>query len=133
MKANYLCPKCRTYLNVGDKIVISAKNEKGYKGILLFSIHLGDYEIKKHSNFDIEENESLSMFCPCCHKSLRHPKVHNNIFKILMQDAEDQEYEILFSGVYGERCTYQIKEEKVSSFGKDAGKYLNFTNLINMS
>ena len=115
MKANYLCPKCRTYLNVGDKIVISAKNARGYKGILLFSIHLGDYEIKKHSNFDIEENESLSMFCPCCHKSLRHPKVHNNIFKILMQDAEDQEY------------------EKVSAFGKDAGKYLNFTNLINMS
>ncbi|MBL4559764.1 MAG: hypothetical protein COC06_03680 [Bacteroidales bacterium] len=133
MNANYLCPICRSFLNVGDQIVISAKNKKGTKGILLFSIHLGNYEIKKHSCFDLDENENLSMFCPCCHKSLRHPKVHENIFKILMQDDEDHEYEILFSGIYGERCTYQINEEKVSSFGQDAGKYINFTNLINMS
>lgn len=133
MKANYLCPICRTYLNVGDQIVISAKNEKGVKGILLFSIHLGDYEIKKHANFDLEKNENLSMYCPCCHKSLRYPKVHENIFKILMQDDEDLEYGILFSGIYGERCTYQIHEEKINTFGQDAGKYLNFTNLINMS
>lgn len=133
MKANYLCPICRTYLNVGDQIVISAKNEKGVKGLLLFSIYLGDYEIKKHANFDLETNENLSLYCPCCYKSLRYPKVHANIFKILMQDVEDQEYEILFSGIYGERCTYQIQEEKVNTFGQDAGKYLNFTNLINMS
>lgn len=133
MKANYICPNCRTYLNVGERIVISAKNHKGDKGILLFSIHLGDYEIEKHSWFDIEENEIISMFCPCCHKSLKHPKVHENIYKIVMQDEEDQEYEILFSGIYGERCTYQISEEKVKTFGDDAGKYLNYTNLINMS
>ena len=133
MKANYICPNCRTYLNVGDRIVISAKNHKGDKGILLFSIQLGDYEIQKHSWFDIEENEVIRMFCPCCHKSLKHPKVHENIYKVIMQDEEDQEYEILFSGIYGERCTYQISEEKVNTFGDDAGKYLNYTNLINMS
>jgi hypothetical protein len=133
MKANYLCPICRSYLNVGDQIVISAKNEKGFMGILFFSIHLGDYEIKKHSYFDLEKNENISMYCPCCHKSLRYPKVHENIFKILMQDNEDQEYEILFSGIYGERCTYQISEEKINTFGDSVGKYLDINNLINMS
>ena len=133
MNANYICPHCRAYLNVSDRIVISAKNEKGQRGVLLFSIHLGDYEILKHPNFDMEENEKLNMFCPSCHKSLKDSKVHENIYKILMQDEEDHEYEILFSGVYGERCTYQISEEKVHSYGEDAGKYLNFTNLIQMS
>ena len=133
MNANYICPHCRTFLNVGDRIIISAKNNKGDRGILLFSIHLGDYEILKHSGFDMEENESISMFCPCCHKSLRHAKIHENIFKIIMQDEEDQEYEILFSGVYGERCTYQISEKKVLSYGEHAGKYLDFANLSHMS
>ncbi|PKQ60600.1 hypothetical protein BZG02_18595 [Labilibaculum filiforme] len=133
MKANYLCPNCRTCLNIGDQIIISAKNEEGKKGILLLSIFLGDYEIKKHSSFDLEENEKLDMYCPCCFESLRNPMVHDNIFKILMQDEEDQEHEILFSGIYGERCTYQIRDKKVSTFGQDAGKYLNYTNLINMS
>jgi len=62
MKVNYLCPICRSFIIVGDQIVISAKNEKGIKGLLLFSIHLGDYKIKKHANFDFENNENLSMY-----------------------------------------------------------------------
>lgn len=133
MNANYMCPNCRVYLNVGDRIIISAKNDKGTRGILLFSIHLGDYEIRKHSGFDLEEKDVISMYCPCCHKSLRHPQVHENIFKVIMQDEEDQEYEILFSGIYGEKCTYQINEEKVQPYGDHASNYLDFTNLINMS
>jgi predicted RNA-binding Zn-ribbon protein involved in translation (DUF1610 family) len=118
MEANFLCPNCRSYLNVEDNIVISAKNEKGNKGILLLSIQLGDYKIKKHYNFEIEDSEILKLYCPNCSKSLKHSNVHDNIYKILMQDEEDQEYEILFSGVYGERCTYQIRESKVLFFGK---------------
>lgn len=133
MKANYVCPICRTFLNIRDQIVILAKNEKGNKGILLFSIHLGNYKVIKHPCFDIEKGEKLSLFCPYCRKSLKNSKIHNNIFKILMQDDEDQEYEILFSGIYGERCTYQIIENKVSHFGQDAEKYINFINLINWS
>ena len=133
MNANYICPHCRNYLNVNDRIVLSAKNEKGQRGVLLFSIHLGDYEILKHSNFEMEEQEKIMLFCPCCYKSLIDKRIHVNIYKILMQDEEDQEYEILFSGVYGERCTYQITEEKVHSFGEHASKYLDFTNLIDMS
>ncbi|WP_282013876.1 hypothetical protein [Marinifilum flexuosum] len=133
MNANYICPHCRNYLNVNDRIVISAKNERGQKGVLLFSIHLGDYEILKHANFEMENDEKISMFCPCCHKSLLDKRIHENIYKIVMQDEEDQEYEILFSGVYGERCTYQISEDKVHTYGEHAAKYLNFTNLIDMS
>ncbi|MGQ1911410.1 hypothetical protein ACT3CE_16680 [Marinifilum sp. RC60d5] len=133
MKANYLCPNCRTYLNVGERIIVSAENKEGQKGILLFSIHLGDYEILKHPYFDLKKNEIIQMSCPCCHKSLKDTKVHQNIYKIIMQDDEDQEYEILFSGVYGERCTYEICDGKVRSYGEHASKYLNFNNLIQMS
>jgi hypothetical protein len=133
MNANYICPHCRNYLNVNDKIIISAKNEKGNRGILLFGIELGDYEIIKHPGFEMEADERISMYCPCCNKSLIEKRIHENIYKILMQDEEDQEYEILFSGIYGERCTYQINEEKVLSYGEHASKYLNFKNLIQMS
>ncbi|RUT79797.1 hypothetical protein [Ancylomarina longa] len=133
MNANYICPHCRSYLNVADRIVIAAKNEKGRNGVLLFSIHLGDYEILKHSSFEMEENEQISFFCPCCKKSLRHEKIHENIYRILMHDEEDQEYQILFSGIYGERCTYQVSHENVYSYGEHASKYLDFANLIQMS
>jgi hypothetical protein len=133
MTGNYICPHCRTYLNVGEKIILAAKNEKGKRGILLFSIHLGDYEIQKHSAFDMEENESIYLYCPSCHKGLKDTKIHENIYKILLQDEEDQEYEILFSGVYGERCTYQISEEKVESYGEHAAKYIDFASLIDLS
>jgi len=133
MNANYICPYCRSYLNVADRIVIAAKNEKGKNGVLLFSIHLGDYEILKHSSFEMEANEKISFYCPCCKKSLRHTKVHENIYRILMHDEEDQEYQILFSGIYGERCTYQVSAENVYSYGEHASKYLDFNNLIQMS
>ncbi|WP_421919371.1 hypothetical protein [Marinifilum sp.] len=133
MNANYICPHCRSYLNVNNRIVISAKNHKGKRGILLFSIRLGDYEIIKHPNFEMEENEKISMYCPCCSKSLLDSRIHENIYKILMQDEEDQEYEILFSGVYGERCTYRVTDGNVHTYGEHASKYLNFTNLIDMS
>lgn len=133
MKANYLCPNCRTYLNVDERIILAAENMEGQKGILLFSIHLGDYEILKHPYFDLRDNEIIQIFCPCCHKCLKDTRVHKNIYKILMQDEEDQEYQILFSGVYGERCTYKISDGKVSSYGEHASKYLNFNNLIQMS
>ncbi|WP_372751072.1 hypothetical protein [Labilibaculum sp.] len=127
MKANFLCPNCRSYLNVGKNIVVVVKNANGDKGILLLSIQLGDYKIKKHANFDIEDDEIIKIYCPSCSKSIKHDSVYDNIYKILMQDEEDQEYEILFSGIYGERCTYQIRGCKVSSFGEDAGKYLDLT------
>lgn len=133
MNASFICPKCRSYLNIGDHIIISAKNERGMRSLLLFSIHLGDYQILKHPSFDIEENDVISLYCPCCNKSLKHSTVHENIYKIIMQDEEDGEYEILFSGVYGERCTYQIREEKVHFFGEHSSKYLDFINLVDMS
>ena len=133
MKANYLCPHCRSFLNVGDKIIIAAKNKKRESGLLLFSMKLGDYEVVKHPCFNIEEGEKISMYCPSCNKDLKKHKVHENLYGIIMQDEEDKEMQILFSGTYGEKCTYRITDKDVESFGKDAGKYLDLDNLISMS
>lgn len=117
MEANYICPNCRTYLNVGEQIILFAKRKNGNHGILLLTIHVGDYEIQKHKLFDIEEKEIISLFCPCCHKSLKDSNVRENSYKIIIQDNEDQEYEILFSGIYGGKCTYQVSEYDVKTFG----------------
>ncbi|RZT96468.1 hypothetical protein EV201_1106 [Ancylomarina subtilis] len=133
MKANYICPHCRSFLNVGDKIIIAAKNSKKEKGILLFSMELGDYTVLKHPSFNIEIGEKVNMYCPSCSANLKKHKVHNNLFGIIMQDEEDNEMQILFSGTYGEKCTYRITNKDVESFGKDAGKYLDLDNLISMS
>lgn len=133
MKANYICPHCRSFLNVGDKIIIAAKNRLKEKGILLLSMKLGDYTVLKHPSFNIEKGEKINMFCPSCNKNLKKKTVHKNLFGIIMQDEEDKEMQILFSGTYGEKCTYRITDKDVESFGDDAGKYIDLDNLISMS
>ncbi|MFA8437155.1 MAG: hypothetical protein ACEPOZ_21820 [Marinifilaceae bacterium] len=129
MNANFLCPHCRAFLNVGNQIVISAKNQAGKRGLLFLSIQLGDYKVIKHDFFELEDQEVLKMSCPACHKNLRVAEIHKNICKILMQDEEDQEFAVLFSGVYGEKCTYKIRDNVVESYGKHASKYIDIENL----
>ena len=133
MKANYICPHCRSFLNIGDKIIIAAKNSKKEKGILLLSMELGDYSILKHPSFNIEEGEKIELVCPSCSENLRKHKIHENLYGIIMQDEEDKEMQILFSGTYGEKCTYRFTDKDIESFGKDAGKYIDLDNLISMS
>lgn len=130
MDANFLCPFCRSYLNVGQKIVVTAKRRSGELGILLLSLHLGDYDVVKHKSFDVVDGEEIKFLCPSCHKSLKAHEIHKNINRIIMQDEEDQEHEILFSGIYGERCTYKVRENVVESFGEHAAKYIDFANLM---
>ena len=56
------------------------------------------------------------------------------IFSFIFYSCEeDKEMQVLFSGTYGEKCTYRITDKDVESFGKDAGKYIDLDNLISMS
>ena len=53
-------------------------------------------------------------------------EIHENLAKVLMLDEKNNEYEILFSEIVGEKCTYKIKEEDIELFGDHASKYMNF-------
>jgi len=127
MNKRYLCPHCRSDLKVGDHIVFSAETEKGKKGVLMLSPDLGDYTILQDDHFSYKDGEHIDFFCPVCHGNLGIPDVSKDLAEVLMVDENGEEYEIIFSGVAGKKCTIQIKGDKViRSFGEDADEYTNF-------
>ena len=125
MQNEYYCPHCNSHLKVNKYIILTAKQENGYGGIVLFEPKLGDYKIIKHNSCLLEEGERVEFLCPVCHKNLSSEK--DNFAEITLKDPEGDEYKILFSEIIGEHATYKIKAGKVqASFGEDSQKYMNF-------
>ena len=48
METNFLCPKCKGFLNVCGNIVFATKTKDGKSGLILLHEQLGNYEIIKH-------------------------------------------------------------------------------------
>jgi len=127
MKADFICPKCNGHLLVGDNIILAAKSRKENKsGMILLSPDVGNYARIIHPTFILEEGEGMEFFCPICHANLIASDVDNNLVKIIMVDEQNGQYEIYFSGVSGERCTYKVSKEKVEQFGDTAEKYYKY-------
>jgi len=127
MKTNFICPKCSGYLLVGDKIIFTAKTKKDKRsGIILLSPKLGDYTSVLHSDFKIEKGEEVNFFCPICHASLVVSDVDEKLVKIIMIDENSDKYEIYFSGVAGEHCTYKVSDEKIEKYGEASEKYYKY-------
>jgi hypothetical protein len=122
MESNYLCPECRSLLNISDKIVISVRLENKQNGLLLFEKLLGDYTVKKQDVLHYREGELVEFYCPICHTSLQS-KVHPNLARLIQTEDEINEYEILFSRIAGEHATYKLKGNLLESFGKDQKIY----------
>ncbi len=132
MNVNYICPKCRGYLNACDYIIFNSKTEKGERGLILLHPELGNYTVLHHPEFKFEQGEVVEFFCPICGESLS-VKEKENFAKILMVDENGKEFTILFSRVAGEKSTYKIQGESIEIFGRDATKEINFRNLIDFS
>jgi hypothetical protein len=128
MKANdFLCPYCRGYLKPHNKVVLSARKSSGKRGLILFNPQLGEYDILVHHTFRLEEGEHVDMLCPLCHANLTDHTISKNLARIKMIDPSGEEYDIYFSEIAGEKCTYKISaDKKVESYGQDAGDYQNF-------
>ena len=128
MKANdFLCPYCRGHLMPHTKVILAARKESGQRGIILFNPKLGDYEVLVHHTFRLREGEHIDMLCPLCHANLTDQTISHNLAKIKMIDSNGKEFDIYFSEVYGEKCTYKISGDKqVEKYGEDAGDYKNF-------
>jgi hypothetical protein len=127
MKTDFICPKCNGHLLVGEKIIFTARTGKDKRqGLILLSPKLGDYTSLLHRDFKIEEGEKVDFFCPICHGNLKADDVDEKLVKIIMVDENSDKYEIYFSGVTGEHCTYKVSKEKIEEFGDSLEKYYKY-------
>jgi uncharacterized protein YbaR (Trm112 family) len=126
MKMNdFLCPKCKGHLRVGDHIIFKVKNGIKQSALLLLSPQLGNYSSVKHPSFEFNQGEILEFYCPLCNGSLKSD-IHQNLALILMKDETDKSLVVYFSQVAGEHSTYEIDGEAVRVAGENAGLYTYF-------
>ncbi len=121
---NFLCPHCRGHLRVYNSIIFLTKTTKGKSALLLINPELGNYSVKMHPSYDhFAEGEVVNFICPICYENLDAEEFDKNLAKIIMQEDDGKESIIVFSKIVGEKCTYQITQEGVTSFGKDKTEY----------
>jgi len=125
METNYLCPECRSLLNIGEKIVLSVRLKNKQNGLLLFEKILGNYNVKKQEILHYREGDIVDFFCPICHENLQS-KIHPNLAHLILIDELETEYAIFFSRIAGEHATYKIKDQIIESFGDDQKIYKSF-------
>ncbi len=128
MQYDYLCPTCHGHLRIGDKIVLSAKTIENEQGLIFLNPELGNYTTEHHPSFGIKEGDELYYYCPVCHKTL-NLEDNKKLVKIFMRDKKGEEFEIFFSGIAGEKCTYRIRDKEVTTYGPDVERYQRYFDL----
>jgi hypothetical protein len=124
MAAEYLCKICRGHLNVKTSIVLAASRlHSSKRGLVFLNPEIGNYTITTHPSFEIQEGEEYIYTCPICHSQLNSTK-YKHLVRVIMIDENGKEYNIYFSGIAGEKCTYKIRENKVEvKTGPDVKTY----------
>ncbi len=123
MAVEYLCKVCRGVLNVKTSIILSATKMNGAKrGLIYLNPEIGNYTTTTHPTFKIEEGEEYIYTCPICHSQLNSLK-YKHLVRIIMIDEERKEYNIYFSGIGGEKCTFKLRGTRFEMKGPDAQKY----------
>jgi len=109
---------------VSNSIIFLTKTSKGNSGLLLVSSELGDYSVKMHPEYNhFEEGEIINFICPICYENLDAEEYDKNLAKVIMQEEDGKESTIVFSKITGEKCTYQIHNDSVKSYGGNAEGY----------
>lgn len=122
---DFLCPKCKGHLRVGDRIIFKVKNGMKQSALLLLSPHIGNYSSVKHPSFEFNQGEILEFYCPLCDGSLKSD-IHQNLALVLMKDESGKSFVVYFSQVAGEHSTYEVDGEAIHVAGEDAGLYTYF-------
>ncbi len=128
MNKNFICPRCKAYLNVGKHIVLTVRANHGDSGIVFLNPEIGNYTTEVNPEFKVKSGEKYDFSCPVCHEKLA-ADVHDNLSRIIMIDEKGDEYEILFSKIAGEKSTYKIIGESVEIFGEHHSNYIDFISL----
>jgi len=123
MGAEYLCKACRGHLQVKSSIVLSAqKKGSTERGLVLLDAELGNYTKTTHPDFHIHEGAEYIYTCPICHSLLNSAK-YEHLVRIIMVDKDKKEYDIYFSEIAGEKCTYKLGEGEIEAKGSDSQLY----------
>jgi len=124
MAVQYVCKICRGCLNVKTSIVLAAsKLHSSKRGLVFLNPEIGNYTTTTHPSFQIEEGEEYIYTCPICHSQLNSTK-YKHLVRIILIDENSKEYNIYFSGIAGEKCTYKLRENKVEAkTGPDVKTY----------
>jgi hypothetical protein len=127
MAVEYKCKICRGDLNVKTSIVLAAsKLHSSKRGLVFLNPEIGNYTTTTHPSFEIKEGEEYIYTCPICHSQLNSTK-YKHLVRIIMIDENGKEYDIYFSGIAGEKCTYKIRENKVEAkVGPDVKTYAKY-------
>ena len=128
MKNHFYCPKCKSYLDVGENVIFTVKAQNGHKGLVLLSPELGNYNVETNPRFEIEKGQKYEFYCPVCNTELAS-EVNENLTHLHMVDQQNNEYEVMFSKIAGEKSTYTLIGENVNMYGDDYGNYIDFINL----
>jgi hypothetical protein len=128
MNINYLCPHCQGFIAIEGCLIFSVRTPDFKQGLISLHPELGNYSVKKHPQFNYKEGDHLDFYCPICHTELASD-VHKKLVRIIMIDQDNNEFEVLFSRVAGEKSTYKIIGETMEIFGDDSAEYLDFINL----
>lgn len=123
MAIEYLCKVCRGHLKLKTSIVLAAtKTNSSERGLVFLNPEIGDYTKTTHPSFTIKEGVEYVYTCPICHSQLNSAK-YKHLVRIIMVDEERKEYDIYFSGIAGQKCTYKIRGTKMEVKGADASLY----------
>ena len=123
MKDNYFCPVCKNQLNVDENIVLIAFAKNSVKGLVFLHTELGNYKSMINSNFAVEENEIVEFLCPYCHSNIEYHSTKTNLVSLVRINEYHKEAVVIFSKIYGEKCTYVIEDKKLRTYGEHAVRY----------
>jgi hypothetical protein len=70
----------------------------------------------------MDEGEEYLIKCPICHAHLNSLK-YDHLVRIIMVEESGKEYDIYFSDIVGERCTFKISGSTIEKIGPDTVKY----------
>ncbi len=125
MAVEYLCKVCRGHLKVKTSIVLAATKlmDRTQKGLVFLDPQIGNYTKTTHPSFQINEGEEYIYTCPICSAQLNSMK-YLHLVRIIMIDEDGKEFNIYFSGIAGEECTYKIRGEEIEEMdGPDVKIY----------
>ncbi|MFN8240890.1 MAG: hypothetical protein U0X39_09080 [Bacteroidales bacterium] len=121
--AEFLCKACRGHLQVKTSIVLAAqKMNSTSRGLVFLDPEIGNYTKTTHPSFLIREGEEYIYTCPICHSLLNSAK-YNHLVRIIMVDDKKKEYDVYFSDIGGEKCTFKIGGGEMEIKGPDANRY----------
>ncbi len=107
MSLNYLCPHCKGHIAIDDCLLLSVQTPDFHKGLISLHSDLGNYTVKKNPEFLYSEGDKLDLYCPICHAELASD-VHKKLAKIIMVDENNNEYEVFFSKIAGDKVLIKL-------------------------